>query len=114
MSEASPTQDDAWRNGAVRIPDDITAEICESTNQGRPTGWPEFYDRHGEIWWETSERHDTDAVMLPGSNWEPMLRRDVQAEYGPLVTSEQYDEYVSALNRRAALAYVANVTTTQQ
>lgn len=105
---AEETQEDAWRNGAVRIPEDIVSEIYEATNDGRPTGWPEFYDRTGEVWQETSEQHDGDVVMLPGSNWEPMLRRDVQAEYGPLVTSEQYSEYLSAKNHRAALAYAAD------
>lgn len=87
----------ARRNGAVRIPDGIIAEICEATNGGRPTGWPRYYDRTGEVWAETSERHNGDVVMLPSAgDMEPMLRRDVQAEYGPLVPEILHSEYLAA------------------
>lgn len=108
VTAEEPTQETAWANGAARIPDDIVSDICETTNDGRPTGWPEFYDRTGEIWWQTGERHDGDVVMMPGSDWMPMLRRDVQAFWGPLVTSAEYDEYLSAKNCLAAIAYAAN------
>lgn len=100
-----PTQEEAWSTGADRVPDEIISEIYEATNDGRPTGWPTFYDRTGEVWQETGERHDGDAVMMPGSDWVPMLRRDVQAYWGPLVTEELHDEWSAAVNRSAALAY---------
>lgn len=99
------TQDEAWRDGAARVPEGAIAEIYEATNDGRPTGWPEFYDRTGEVWAQTNVRHDGDVVMMPGSGWVPMLRRDVQAEWGPLVSREGYSEYLQAQNRRAALRY---------
>ncbi|WP_075737516.1 hypothetical protein [Streptomyces acidiscabies] len=102
------TQEGAWSAGAVRVPEGTILEICEITNSGRPTGWPKFYDRTGEEWQETRERHDGDVVMMPGSDWVPMLRRDVQAFWGPLVTDEEYSEYLSAVNRRMALAYTAS------
>lgn len=99
------TQEDAWNAGAARVPEDTILDICESTNDGRPTGWPKFFDRTGEQWEETGERHDGDVVMMPGSDWVPMLRRDVQAFWGPLVTEAGYDEYLSAKNRQMALAH---------
>lgn len=104
-----PTQDAAWASGATRVPMEIVSEICEATNDGRPTGWPKFYDRVGEEWQETGERHDGDVVMMPGSDWVPMLRRDVQAFWGPLVTADGYGEYLSAVNRREALAYAVSL-----
>jgi hypothetical protein len=100
-----PTQDEAWASGATRVPEAIIGEVYEATNDGRPTGWPKFYDRTGEEWQETRERHDGDVVMMPGSGWVPMLRRDVQAFWGPLVTEAGYEEYLSAKNRRMALAF---------
>jgi hypothetical protein len=105
MDEA--TQEQAWASGAARVPGEIISEIYEATNDGRPTGWPEFYDRTGEVWAQTGERHDGDVVMMPGSDWVPMLRRDVQVFWGPLVTEGQYSEYLSAVNRQQALAYLA-------
>lgn len=102
------TQDEAWAGGAARVPEEIILEICEATNDGRPTEWPKFYDRTGEEWQETRERHDGDVVMMPGSDWVPMLRRDVQAFWGPLVTETEYDEYLSAVNRRRAAAFAAS------
>lgn len=99
------TQDEAWAAGATRVPEEIVGEVYETTNDGRPTGWPKFFDRTGEVWEETGERHDEDVVMMPGSGWVPMLRRDVQAFWGPLVAEGAYDEFVSAVNRRQALAY---------
>lgn len=104
---ADLTQEEAWASGAARVPEDTILDICEITNDGRPTGWPKFYDRTGEEWQATGERHDGDVVMMPGSDWVPMLRRDVQAFWGPLVTEEAYNEYLSAVNRRQALAYAA-------
>lgn len=110
MTTEHPT-DRARRNGATPIPDDITSEICEETNSGMPRNWPKFYDRDGELWEATSHTHDGDTVMLPGpADWEPMLRRDVLAEFGPLVTAEQYDEYNHACNARMAAEYAANNT----
>lgn len=106
MAELS--QEEAWEAGATRVPEGIVSEVYEATNDGRLTGWPRFYDRTGsEVWQETGERHDGDVVMMPGSGWVPMLRRDVQAFWGPLVTEAAYDEYVSAKNRRMALDYAA-------
>ncbi|MGW2739083.1 hypothetical protein ACWC4D_33400 [Streptomyces sp. NPDC001288] len=67
------------------IPDDIASEICEASNSGVPTGWPEFTDRYSDCWWETSETHDGDKVMLPApGNLPLMLRRDAERLYGPL------------------------------
>ena len=85
----------------------VPAEVCEDvyadTREGRPTGWPVFYDRDGEPWSHTTHAHDGDTVMLPfAGDMRPMLRRDVLAEFGPLVTTEQYDEYLSAKNARMA------------
>jgi hypothetical protein len=75
----------AYRNGAIRVPDDIASEICEATNSGIPTGWPEFSDPDGDVWALTGETHDGDSVMLPyASDLDPMLRRDVEREFGPL------------------------------
>ena|SRR5690606_2915229 len=101
------TQESAWASGAARVSEEIISEISEATNDGRPTGWPKFYDRTGEEWQETRERHDGDVVMMPGSDWVPMLRRDVQAFWGPLVTEAEYGEYLSAVNRRRAAAFAA-------
>jgi hypothetical protein len=100
-------QEDAWARGATRVPEEIIADVYEATNDGRPTGWPKFYDRTGEQWQETGGRHDGDVVMMPGSDWVPMLRRDVQAWWGPLVTEELYDEWAAAVNRHHALAHMA-------
>lgn len=78
----------AYRNGAVRVPDDLRAEIAEITNDSRFTGWPEFTDAEGEIWALTEETHDGDAVLLPyAGDMDPMLRRDVEREFGPLTAS---------------------------
>lgn len=101
------SQEEAWASGATRVPEEIVGEVYEVTNDGRPTGWPKFFDRTVEVWEETGERYDGDVVMMPGSGWVPMLRRDVQAFWGPLVAEEAYDEFVSAVNRRQALAYAA-------
>lgn len=82
--------DRAWRNGAIRIPDDVVSETCEATNDGRPTGWPTFEDRDGDAWDLTGEAHDGDHVMRPyASDMEPMLRRDVESNFGPLATIEK-------------------------
>lgn len=105
MAELS--QEEAWEAGAARVPEEIVGGIYETTNDGRPTGWPKFFDRTVEEWQETGEQHDGDVVMMPGSGWVPMLRRDVQAFWGPLVTEAAYDEYVSAKNRRMALDHAA-------
>jgi hypothetical protein len=67
------------------IPDDIAAEITETSNSGLPTGWPKFEDPDGDVWWLTGESHDGDHVMLPGPGDLPlMLRRDAERLYGPL------------------------------
>ncbi|MGW1814101.1 hypothetical protein ACWCQM_11145 [Streptomyces sp. NPDC002125] len=78
--------DRAYRLGAARIPEDIAIELCEETNCGVPTGWPEFLDRDSDIWRLTDRTHDGDAVMLPcAADMDPMLRRDVEAHFGPLL-----------------------------
>lgn len=77
--------DSARRNGAVCIPGGIVGEICEAANDGRPTGWATFEDRDGDLWDLTDETYDGDAVMMPyAGDMEPMLRRDVEHEFGPL------------------------------
>jgi hypothetical protein len=105
---AELSQVEAWAAGATRVPEDAILDVYEVTNDGRPTGWPKWYDRTGEEWQETRERHDGDVVMMPGSDWLPMLRRDVQACWGPLVTEAEYGEYLDAVNRRQALASAAS------
>lgn len=76
----------AWANGAVRIPEGICAEIYEVSNDGRPTRWPEFTDRDCDVWQLTGETYDGEAVMMPcASDMRPMLRRDVEREFGPLM-----------------------------
>jgi hypothetical protein len=105
MAELS--QEEAWEAGATRVPEEILDGIYETTNDGRPTGWPKLYDRTVEEWQETDERYGGDVVMMPGSGWTPMLRRDVQAFWGPLVTEDAYNEYMEAKNRRMALDYAA-------
>ncbi|MEU8760683.1 hypothetical protein [Streptomyces sp. NPDC048659] len=80
----------ALRLGAATIPDDIVAEICESTNSGVPLPWPEYTDRDAEVWHLTDETHDGDRVMLPSAgDMAPMLRRDVQRFFGPLTAAGQ-------------------------
>ncbi|MFG3244129.1 hypothetical protein [Streptomyces sp. NPDC048157] len=77
--------DRAYRLGATRIPEDLVIEICEATNSGHPTGWPTFLDRDSEVWGLTAEKYDGDTVMLPSAgDMDPMLRRDVEAHFGPL------------------------------
>lgn len=79
----------AYLNGAVRVPADLCSEIAETTNDGRPTGWPEFTDPEGDVWALTEETHDGDAVMLPfACDMDPMLRRDVEREFGPLTANQ--------------------------
>ncbi|RPK56173.1 hypothetical protein EES43_24335 [Streptomyces sp. ADI96-02] len=74
-------------SGFTWLPDDLVIELCEATNTGRPTGWPELADRDGDIWAITSETHDGDTVLMPCSgDMGPMLRRDVEAHFGPLTT----------------------------
>lgn len=87
---AEHPMDRAWRNGAVRIPDEIHAELCDESCAGIPTGWQAFLDRDTERWHLTSETYDGDAIMLPSAgDMQPLLRRDVEAEFGPLRTTEQ-------------------------
>jgi hypothetical protein len=107
--DSAETQQQAWEAGAARVPENTILEIYEITNDGRPTGWPKFFDRTGEQWEETGEQYDGDVVMMPGGDWVPMLRRDVQAFWGPLVSEEAYGEYLSAVNRRKALVYAAEI-----
>lgn len=83
MSDA--LMEEAWANGAARIPEEICLEIYEATNDGRPTGWPEFTDRDCDVWQLTGEMYDGDAVMMPcASDMMPLLRRDVERRFGPL------------------------------
>lgn len=87
MTTLTP-KDRAPHNSATPIPDDIASEICEASNCGLPTGWPEYEDRDGDIWFETGETHDGDHVMMPApSNLPLMLRRDAERLYGPLTPS---------------------------
>ncbi|PZT71562.1 hypothetical protein [Streptomyces sp. AC1-42T] len=79
----------AYRLGATRIPEDLVYELCEATNTGRPTGWPEHTDRDGDVWAATGETHDGDTVLMPcAGEMAPLLRRDVEQHFGPLTAKD--------------------------
>lgn len=100
---AESPMDRAYRNGATRIPEDLRWNIHAAINGGLPTGWPKFYDRDGEAWEATTYTHDGDTVMLPSAgDMEPMLRRDVEREYGALVTEAGYEARLEARGRAVA------------
>ncbi|WP_435058451.1 hypothetical protein [Streptomyces sp. bgisy060] len=85
--KAEHLMDRAYRLGATRIPEGLVIELCEATNTGRPTGWPEYTDRDGDVWAMTEETHDGDAVLMPcAGDMAPLLRRDVERHFGPLTT----------------------------
>jgi len=90
------------------VPDSVAAEISEVLCDGRPTGWPVFYDHDGEPWTQTSESYNGQPVMMSYSREVRfMVRQDVQAEFGPLVTEAEYDEYGAAMNAKLAREYAA-------
>ncbi|MEU3704768.1 hypothetical protein AB0E82_21070 [Streptomyces anulatus] len=77
--------DRAYRIGAARIPDDMVAELAEATNTGRPTNWPQYSDRDGDVWELTDETYLGHRVMSPcAGDMHPMVRPDVEKHFGPL------------------------------